>query len=334
MCFLLQLRHNNLFDIRNACADDDCGGIDKYIAKAHNIIGMKVDKRIKAIVIAPVAIGFILIVIGIVSRNESVFEAGIIVLFGGSGVAALISVLYTLIKIRRGNYINSDVSAENDENVKTVEKAGADDADGVENGKSSAVRAVRKKLTDRDKEYRDKIEDELTHESERLLEMDNVTDADIDELADREIEIEMEFIKSDETDEDFDSYVSKRRLLYDEMRRKIMKNPPLDDEPFDESEAETPFVEFGDKDEPEKETPSVEPTDMPPTVSAVQEEPETPHDVAKAAEASTDIEVPTVAAKEDGGSTEPETPSHVPTEPVRQTRTKRDVVGYKGIKKK
>ncbi len=460
-------------------APETAAYIDKDVAKTYNINGMETDKRIRALVIAPVIIGLILIVIGIVSQGTAVLYAGITVLFGGSGIAAFITVAITVISVRRGNSENTVGSAaqgdpdgetkpadgkarrsdtgkkvfsalfvfaflgcliggmallsvgytavgvtvfgcafliivgaiiissarariarskaletdkytlriadvdsceacgtvavmdvdtgckytvrftvggkqysaksresycpgdrlkvllhENGEKVKIVGKANAADKEDIKSGKHSAVRAAQKKLTDSDREYRDKAEEELTRESEQLLEMDNVTDADIDELADREIEIEMEYLESDKTAEDFDSYWAKRRLLYDEMRRKIMNNPPLDDEPFAEPEDETPFVEPDGKDEPESDTPFAEPIDTPPIVPTEKKEPETPPAAAKAAEAPIDIKEPSDAANEDGGSTEPETPSHVPTESVRPTRTKRAAVGYKGIKKK
>ncbi len=459
-----------------AARKHDGADIDKDFAKMYNIIGMKTDKKIKALILAPVIIGLILIVIGIVSQNTGVLYAGIIVLFGGSGVAAFITVAITVISMKRGNSENADGSSvqdgetnsadgkarhsdtgkkvfsalfvlaflgcliggmvllsvgyiavgvtvfacsflliigaiiistararmsrskasekekytlriaevnsceacssvtvmgmetsckymvwltidgkqysaksresyyrgdrlkvllhENGEKVKIVEKTSADDEKNIESGKHSAVRAAQKKLTDRDKEYRDKIEDELTHLSEQLLEMDNViTHEDIDELVDRELEIEMEYLESDETDEDFDKYEAKRRLLYDEMRRKFMNNPPLDGA-FDEPEPETSFDEQDGKAEPESDTPNnAEPTDAPPIVPSYEKEPETPTEAEKAADVTPDIKA-SVAAEENSGSTEPETPFHATAEPARPTRQKRVAVGYKGIKKK
>ncbi len=70
---------------------------------------MKTDKKIKALVIAPVVIGLILIVIGIVSQNTGVLYAGIIVLFGGSVVAAFITVAITVIKVKRDNSEIADI---------------------------------------------------------------------------------------------------------------------------------------------------------------------------------------------------------------------------------
>lgn len=266
----------------------------------------KGDNRIKALVVAPIVIGLILIVIGIVSKINGVLYAGIAVLFGGSGVAAFITVIVAMVWLKRSNSEDTD-------------------ADGIESGKRSA-RTAKKELTDSEREYRDRIEDELTHESESLLEIDyEVTEADIDELVDREMEIETEFIRSDETDEDFETYVSKRRLLYEEMRQKIMKNPPLDDELFDEPEAETPLDEPDGKAEPVSKTPIVEPTETP-ILPTEKKEPEKPSVAAE----HIAPETPPVASDADGESVEPEAPSHAPT----STRTKRAAVAYKGIKKK